>query len=223
MGALDPVGAYRPFPLRKLSPLPRPQRDEDVFVPSLQSAPEAMVKPKRDLALGLLMAGSAAAAVAGSPSAAVAIDGARPAPSKEELKAQGLQLILRSQGQAIPLSEGLQRLKPEARRELEKLPPSLQKVFVNLDSEALRWLQERVNGTTWVAVIPINNREALISGRALGQDVYERALNGLKRQVERGAIPAELEGRLRDLLLQLKQLSPEQRATLVHALEAQLN
>jgi len=188
----------------------------------LNSKPVEQRSFKHQIAASFFLATATAAALAGVPQAAQAQELA--APSKEQLKAQGLALLLNSKaahGETIPLADGLKKLKPEVREKIKTMPTDVQEVFVNLEPPAMQWMLERVQGTTWAAIIPINNREAIISGTALGQDVYARALKGLRKGVENGKIPAAMEGRLTDLIQKLQSLTPEQRGTLVNALEAQ--
>lgn len=234
---MDPLRSALSFnPLRKASPLVGRQPALDGYTPSLQgpgiyakqealtSAVPARSDLVRKVAASFFLASATAAALSGVPQVALAQEPTAAALSKEQLKTQGLSLLTKSkiaQGQSIPLQEGLQRLKPEARQRLQGLPIDVQQVFVNLEPEAMNWMLERVNATTWVAIIPINNRDALISGSAMGVDVYDRAVAGLKKEVARGTIAPEMEGRLGDLLQRLKSLTPEQRGTLVRALEGQ--
>jgi hypothetical protein len=224
--------------LRKASPLHGPgtggipdrfsasREDSGIYAPQPALLSPAPVKADRfrQLAAGFLLASATAAALGGVPQVALAQEPLPAAPSKEQLKTQGFGLLVKSklaQGSSVALQEGLQRLKPEVRQRLQQLPTAVQQDFVNLEPEALDWLRERVQGTTWVAIFPINNRDALVSGSALGVDVYDRALAGLKKQVAQGTIPREMEGRLADLLLRLKALTPELRGTLIQALESQ--
>ncbi|MBT9587962.1 hypothetical protein IV102_31795 [bacterium] len=125
------------------------------------------------------------------------------------------------QGRSVSLQEGLRQLKPEARKCLSRLPADVQQVFVNLEPNVMQWMLQKVEGTTWVSMVPISNRDALVTGSVLGTDVFERVRAGLKEQVAEGAIPAQLESRISNLLIRLKSLSPDQRDSLIQALEKQ--
>lgn len=145
-------------------------------------------------------------------------------PAQTKPKPQGIAMLAQSKaanGQMLSLQEGLKNVTPQARAHLQKLPPEMQKVFVNLSPDELKWMHNRLNGSTQVGFFSVNHREAFISGRALGQDVYQYAINGLKKQIAQGTLPAHLEGRLTNVILQVKALSVEQRTSLMDALDAQ--
>ena len=206
---MKPIGRRQELTLRQLSPLPQRSVALDSFAPTPEPA-GIYSNPGRGLLSGLLVATVAVAACV---------------PQAVQAQNQGLTLLVQSKaapGQSVPLNEGLQRLKPGARQQLQQLPSDVQQVFVDLEPEAMRWMMDKVNGTTWVAMIPVNNREALISGTALGTDVFAEAISGLKAQIAERAIPAEMEGRLSALLHRLQTLSAAQRTTLVAALESQV-
>ena len=196
----QPPGAA---PQPKLQPPSRPQPD----LPGAQPQPASEDSPK--------------------PSPA---GQARPKPSQpprgpQNSKQQGLAILAQSKaanGQMVSVEEGLKTVTPAARRHLQKLPPEMQKVFVNLSSQELKWMHNRLNGSTQMGFFTIHHREAFISGRALGQDVYQYAINGLKKQIAQGALPQEMEGRLTRMILQVKALTVEQRTSLMDALDAQV-
>jgi len=180
---------------------------------------------KTGLWTGVLMA-TATVGVAALPAQSLAAETTAPK-SKEALKAEGLKLLLTSKaasGQTASLPETLAAMRPEAARLVRTLPPEAQQAYAELEPQAKAWLLERIQGTTSVAMglIEVNNREAFVSGSAYGQDVFSVARRGLQKQVKAGVIPAELEGRLNSIVDLLARMSPEQRGSLVGALEAEL-
>lgn len=172
----------------------------------------------------VMAVGATSGAAALVPTQALAADLQAPK-SKEQIKAEGLKLLVSSkaaQGEKVPLDQALSAMPPAAARLVQTLPPEAQQAYADLDPSARSWLLERVQGTTSVALglITVNNREAFVSGSAVGQDVWAVARRGLAKQVGRGLIPAEMQGRLHEIIDLLARMTPEQRANLVGALEA---
>lgn len=112
-----------------------------------------------------------------------------------------------------------QALPPAVRDKLSVLPDSLRRTYVDLDVPARRWLAGKVNGKTATLFGDVNNRKAFVRGKVA--NVFGALQDRLHAEIRAGRIPQSAKPRLDSLIAELRNLSPQQRAALADALQAE--
>lgn len=224
VGGSPSLGSFTPT-----SPFaPRQEREADgpadaVSISTLHRSPAASAPPARFRGLhklgltavlalggvGALMSGSVALAAEAAPQLTVAV-AASGASSEEQLaRRAGL-----SKSAVDVLSKDA-----VLRAKTLTLPQDFADLYGAFNATQKSVIGKLLSGTTRVFVAKVDNREAFVKGRALGQDAFPHMLGRIDDEVEKGSLtPGEGE-QMKSSVGKLKSLTPEQRdtiATIIH-------
>lgn len=100
------------------------------------------------------------------------------------------------------------------------VPDSAATMFRSYSSNQKRYLYETFTGETRVGLMSINNRDAFVKGRALGQDVFPYMSQNLHKAVLTGELSQSEMQQLDANLDAMKQLSPAQREAIANLVVA---
>jgi hypothetical protein len=105
---------------------------------------------------------------------------------------------------------------------LETLPGSAKSAYRELTPQHKQLFFDKLQGSTSVFFVTVNNRDAFVKGSVAGFDTFDQMQKKLDESISAGKIDPNLKPALTSCIEMFRQMSPAQRDAVVHLLEADL-